>query len=141
MVRTGQRKYLSRMSIRPYVLVGLSLLAACGPTLDATSTQYIGAPQFPPTDPAKVQILRTEPTRPHDRLGEIVVDASVDPQPSVDQIEEKLRTDGAKIGAEAVVIVLDRTGPVAAYVTGPYWGRSIETVSGRRVVGVAIHYR
>ena len=31
--------------------------------------------------------------------------------------------------------------PTAAYVSGPWWGRSIETISGRKVVGVAIRYK
>jgi len=46
----------------------------------------------------------------------------------------------AKLGADAVV-VLDRVQPVGAYVMGPYWGRSIESVSGRKVIGVAIRFR
>jgi hypothetical protein len=114
-------------------------LASCA-TVDATSTQYVGAPSFPPTDPASVQILRVEPAMPHVRLGEIQIDGSTDPAPSVEQIEEKLRADGAKMGANAVVIVLDRLQPVGAYVAGPWWGRSIEQITGRKVVGVAIRY-
>ena len=47
----------------------------------------------------------------------------------------------AKLGADAVVVVYDRVQPTAAYVSGPWWGRSIETISGRKVVGVAIRYK
>jgi hypothetical protein len=117
-----------------------AVLAACA-TVDVQSSQYIGGPSYPPTDPKNVQILRTEPTAPHDRLGEVMADASTDPPPPVAEIEEKLRQAAAKMGANAVVVVLDRVQPVAAYVTGPYWGRSIESVSGRKVIGIAIRFR
>jgi hypothetical protein len=120
--------------------VAALILAGCA-TVSATSTQYVGAPHPPPTDPAAVQIMRTEPTRPHDRLGEIVVDASTDPAPPITDVEAKLRSEASKLGADAVVVVLDRVQPVAAYVTGPYWGRSIETITGRKLVGLAIKYK
>jgi len=115
-------------------------LAACA-SIDVQSTQYVGAPIYQPTDAKSVQILRTEPTVPHDRLGEVMVDASTDPPPPVVEIEQKLCQAAAKMGANAVVVVLDRVQPVAAYVTGPYWGRSIESVSGRKVIGIAIRFR
>jgi hypothetical protein len=116
------------------------VLAACA-TVDVTTTQYLGAPRYQPTEPNAVQILRTEPTAPHDRLGEVLVDASVDPAPSISEVEQKLCKAAAKLGADAVVVVYDRVQPVAAYVSGPGWGRSIETISGRKVVAVAIRYQ
>ena len=119
-------------------LVGM--LTACA-TVDATSTQYIGAPHPPSSDPAKVAILRAPPPLAHDRLGEVVVDASTEPPPPIEQVEEKLRTEAAKLGADAIVIVLDRVQPTAVYVSGPWWGRSVDTVMGRKVVGAAIKYR
>ena len=88
-----------------------SVLMACA-SVEAYTTQYVGAPHYPPSDPARVEILRTEPTRPHERLGEIVLDASTDPAP-----------------------------PIAAYVTGPWWDRDLQTVTGRKLVGVAIKYQ
>jgi hypothetical protein len=125
-----------------YVTLALvaGALAACA-SVDVQTTEYVGAPRYQPTEPNSVQILRTEPTAPHDRLGEIVVDASTDPAPPVTEIEQKLTQAAAKMGANAVVVVLDRVQPVAAYVTGPWWGRSIESVSGRKVIGVAIRFR
>jgi hypothetical protein len=126
--------------IQPWLaLVGL-LLGACA-TLDATTVQYVGAPRLPPRDAATVEIVRVEPTRPHDRLGEIVVDASTDPGPPVAEVEDKLRAEAGKLGADAVVVVYDRLEPVGAYVYGPWWSRSVSTVTGRKVVGVAIKYR
>jgi len=115
-------------------------LASCA-TVDATTKQDIGAPRFPPSDPARVQILRAEPQRAYDRLGDIVVDASTEPAPPIDRIEAKLRDEAGKLGADAVVVVYDRVQPTSAYVSGPLWDRSIQTVSGRKVVGVAIKYR
>jgi hypothetical protein len=70
-----------------------------------------------------------------------MVNASTDPPPPVVEIEQKLCQAAAKMGANGVVIVLDRVQPVAAYVSGPYWGRSIESISGRKVIGIAIRFR
>jgi len=149
-------------SIRSSVIVlvaGLAL-ASCA-TVSATTTPDAAAPHRQPSDPAAVEILRQEPTRPHQRLGEIVVDASSDPSPSITKIEDKLRTEGGKIGADAVVVVTDKVQPdapkaqpVAIYEPvevkllacsgpwwGPWWGRSLDTVSGRRLVAVAIKYQ
>jgi len=67
------------------------------------------------------------PPGPHDRLGEIAPTASDGPATAVTEIEEKVQTEGARIGADAVVIVYDRIEPVGAYVSRPGWGRSGET--------------
>jgi hypothetical protein len=40
-----------------------------------------------------------------------------------------------------VVVVYDRIQPVAAYVSGPWWGRNIESISGRKLIAVAIRFR
>jgi len=138
----GRRTVIPTLRALRLVVLTLSTtaLAACA-TVDVQSTEYVGAPRYQPTDAKSVQILRTEPKAPHDRLGEVVVDASTDPPPSVVEIEQKMCQAAAKMGANAVVIVLDRVQPVAAYVTGPYWGRSIESVSGRKVIGIAIRFR
>lgn len=118
----------------------VAMLVACA-TVDAMSTPYIGAPHPPPTDPTRVEILRAPPTQAHDGLGEVVVDASTEPAPPIVQIEDRLKTEAAKLGADAIVIVLDQIQPTGVYVTNGYWGRSVDPVIGRRVVGVAIKYR
>ena len=115
-----------------------AVLAGCA-TVDATSTPYIGAAHPPPTDPAGVTILREPPTQPHDGLGEVIVDASTQPAPPIEQVENKLKIEAARLGADAVVIVLDRIQPVGFYVYGPCGGA--DPVFGRRVVGVAIKFR
>jgi hypothetical protein len=115
-------------------------LGACA-TIDAISTQYIGAPRPAPTDPAQVAIVHAVPTQPHDGLGEIIVDASTSPAPPVEDVEGRLRAEAARMGADAVLIVVDRIQPIGTYVYGSYWGPSFQPVTGRRVVGVAIKYR
>ena len=129
---------------RPLLVAALvaSVLAlgACA-SVDAQTTAYVDVEHPEPTLPNEVQVLRTEPTRPHVRLGEILVDASVDPAPPITEVEQKLREEGAKLGADAVVVVYDRIQPVAAYVTGPLWSRDIETIQGRKLKGIAIKYQ
>jgi hypothetical protein len=115
-------------------------LTSCA-SVSVTTMPYVGAPHFPPSDPAAVEILRTEPARPHERLGEIEVDASTEPAPPIAEVEDKLRAEAAKMGADAVVVVHDRIQPVGAYVSGPWWGRDVDVIEGRKLVGVAIKYR
>lgn len=108
-------------------------------TVSTSSKQYLGGPVYGPSDPAQIQILRSEPTRPHVRLGEVTAQPSSD-SVTVTKIEEAVRKAAAKIGADAVVIVADRTQVLGAVVTGPLWARSMNQVTGRLIVGVAIKY-
>jgi hypothetical protein len=114
------------------------MLSACA-TIEADRIQYAGAPRFPARDPAVVEILRNEPTRPNDRLGEVVVDASVGPSPPIAEVESRLRAEAAQLGADAVVVVYDGIDPVAT--VSPWWGGPPRPVTGRRLVGVAIKYQ
>jgi len=109
-------------------------------TVAIDRTQEIGGPKFSPTDPATVEILRTEPNRPHVRLGEVRAEPS-DEDVSAAKIEAALREGAAKMGAHAVVIVHDQTQVTGAYVTGPWYGRSIERIEGRVVIAVALRYQ
>jgi hypothetical protein len=115
-------------------------LVACA-NLEATTTPYASAPHYPPSDPASVQILRTQPTQSHDRPGEIVVDTSIHSATLGNDIEQKLRQEAAKLGTDAVVVVYDRLQPMGTYVMGWYWDQSVETVTERDIVAVAIKYR
>lgn len=125
----------------PAMLLGALALAltACS-SIDARTTEYVGAPHLAPTLPGNVEILRIEPTRPHVRLGEIVVDAGTDASASVSEIEQKLRSEAAGIGGDAVVVVYDRIQPVAAYVSGPLWDRDFHSIEGRKLKGIVIRY-
>ena len=89
-------------------LVTVACFAAACAYVDATTTQYVGVPRFPPSDSASVQILRAEPMQTHDRLGEILLDISVDPPPDIAEVEQRLREEGAKWGANAVFVVRDQ---------------------------------
>ena len=90
------------------------------------------------SSPFRVSILST--LKSHDRLGEIVVDTATHSATLGKDVEQKLRQEAAKLGADAVVVVYDRRQPMGAYVMGGYWDQSIETVTERNVVGVAIKY-
>lgn len=121
-------------------VIGAALtLSACS-SIDLKTTEYVGAPHAAPTLDSSVEVLRSEPSRPHDRLGEIVVSASTEPAPQVSEIEQRLRVEAAKIGGNAVVVVYDQIQPVAAYVSGPLWNRDIETIQGRKLKGIVIRY-
>jgi hypothetical protein len=119
-------------------LAGLMAVTGCQ-TVSTSSRQYLGGPTYPPTDPLQVQILRTAPARPHVQLGQVQAEPSSDSVPN-QQIEQSLQKAAAKMGATAVVIVADRTQIMGAVVSGPLWARSVQNISGRVIVGVAIHY-
>ncbi len=126
-----------------FIILGLAafLISATGcQTVSTTHTQQVGGPKYPPSDPAQVQILRAEPNRPHVRLGEVRAEPS-DEHMDAAKIEEALRKEAAKLGADAVVVVYDRTETTGAVVTGPWWGRSIQRLEGRVVIAVAIKYQ
>jgi hypothetical protein len=99
------------------------VLASCA-YVEATSVQYVGVPRFPAEDPAKVQVLRAEPAQRHHRLGEVMLDMSVEPAPQVEEIERRLREETAKMGGQAIYIVRD--------VARPY--------EDRKMIGIAIRY-
>ena len=100
------------------------VLASCA-HIDATTTQYVGVPRTAPTDAAAVQVLVGEPMRTHDRLGEILLDISVDPAPPVQDVELRLREAAAQMGGNAVFVVRDVLHPQL----------------GRKLIAVAIRYR
>jgi hypothetical protein len=119
-------------------LAGLVAVTGCN-TVSINSHQYLGVQNFPPTDPAQVQILREIPARPHVQLGEVQAQPSSGSVGNP-QIERALQKAAAKLGANAVVIVADHAEVVGATVTGPGWARSVNTISGRVISGVAIRY-
>lgn len=118
----------------------LLALSGCA-TVDARTTAYVGVEHPAPTLASQVQVLRVEPLRPHVRLGEVLIDASLDPAPPITDVEQKLRDEAAQLGGDAVVVVYDHIQPVAAYVSGPLWSRDIETIQGRKLKGIVIKYR
>ncbi|ANJ57110.1 hypothetical protein PMA3_18935 [Pseudomonas silesiensis] len=118
----------------------LLALGGCA-TVDARTTAYVGVEHPAPTLASEVAVLRTEPLRPHVRLGEVLIDASVDPAPPIVQVEEKLREEAARLGGDAAVVVYDHIQPVGAYVNGPLWARDVKTIEGRKLKAIVIKYR
>ena len=127
-------RYLSSFA----AVAALLLVTGCN-TVSISSNQYIGGPQFAPSNPANIQILREPPLRPHVRLGEVRAEPSSE-SVGVPKIEQALRDAAAKMGADAIVIVCDQTQVTGAMVTGPWYGRTIQQTTGRVIIGVAIKY-
>lgn len=97
---------------------------------------YPNRPRFAPTHPGGVELLRREPRRDHIRLGEVWIEPS--PRMRRAYVEGVLREKAAGMGADAVVIVVDRffrEGVVYNYWRGP------TPVYKRQIVGIAIRYR
>jgi hypothetical protein len=121
-------------------LLALWLLAGCS-TFNPVSIKVVplgGAPQYPPTEPDIVAILHQEPSRPHAALAEIYAEPQGSPKPSA--IADKLREAGAKLGADAVVIVADRQLVMGAIVTTTFAEQHILATPDHVIVGIAIRY-
>ncbi len=129
---------LTVFHIRLFVpLLPVLVLAGCG-TVSSHSTQYVGVPRYPAADPGRVEILREEPARPHHRLGEVFVDTSR--EPSQERVDAALREEAARLGADAVFLVVDRSWVTTVVTVDPYWGTQVDPVRSRGIVGVAIKY-
>ncbi len=98
----------------------------------------MGTPLYPPTDPATVQILREAPTQPHVKLGEITAEPQSTSTPA-SEVEAKLRQAGAKMGADAVVIVVETARTKAAATRG-WWDSEHSPNVGQAFIGVPIRY-
>jgi hypothetical protein len=126
----------------PLVVLAAAVLAIAGcASTNVSTVSYPNVPDFPATDPAKVQILRAEPARPHVKLGEITVDASSSPPPTPQELEGMLRAAAAKLGADAAVIVSDTAQPGLPVASGTWWGRTPTSRIGREVIAVAVKFR
>ena len=128
-------------SVLTITLAATALLVSTGcQTVSTSHTQDIGAPKFPPSDPTQVQILRTEPTRAHVKLGEVRAEPSSE-KVDVTKIETALKQEAAKLGADAAVVVYDKTQVVGAMVVGGWLNRTVDPVEGRVVIAIAIKYQ
>jgi hypothetical protein len=127
-----------RIGPRGWQVLALAMLLTGCSFVSTRLQPYVGGPRFPPTDPTRVEILRSEPTRAHVRLGEIFAEPSG--QPTVAQYEQALREAAAKMGADAVVVVYDQMQILGTVVSGPWWAPSASPIVGRVVVGLAIRY-
>jgi hypothetical protein len=119
------------------VLAVMFILMSCS-YVSTETRHYLGVGSYPPTDPSRIEILHSEPQRPHERLGEVILEP--EGNPSVTEMEAKMRQGAAKLGADAVVIVADKTRLMGSYLSGPWWGREVYAQYGRVIVGVVIKY-
>ena len=124
--------------IAPLTLcVAVSLLAGCT-NVAVKTVRFTEVQTYPPTAPDIVAVLRAAPMRPHARLGELYVEPEGDA--SVEAIESGLQKGAAPLGADAVVIVSDRTLKMGALVETSWVKRDVLPTPDRVVVGVAIRY-
>ena len=120
------------------LLLGLVAASGCG-GLSASSRSYPDAPPYAPTDPSSVELLRSEPSIPYVRLGEVTV--SVQGNPSQQDIAQALLKQAARMGATAVVLVYDGSASMGVMYSGPLWSPADPSQANQQVViGVAIHY-
>ena len=124
--------------IVPAALLASALALAGCASVDVFSERYLGVPAVAPTAPASVEILRKEPKRPHVQLGEVV--ASPKESATTDEIELALKTEAARLGANAAVVVQDRTRRIGTSVSGTWWVRYHSPIYAREIVAVAIRY-
>jgi hypothetical protein len=124
---------------RALLAAGLVLSSLSCSSVSSSSERLLGSPVFPPTRPEAVVILRREPRKPHDRIGHVFLEPSG--SPSVEEMEQAIRTEAAKLGADAAVIVLDRTHRIGRVYEGPWWDRRSFPIYERKIVAVAIRYR
>jgi hypothetical protein len=131
----SQRQFQLALSL---LLSSILLLTGCQ-TVSSSHTQEIGGPRYIASNPAQVEILRTASTRAHVRLGEVRVQPSSQDVDAA-KIEDAMRKEAAKLGADAVVVVYDHTHLVGAQITGDFLNRSVDLVERRTVVAVAIKF-
>ena len=113
------------------------VLPACS-SVTATTRTYPGAPSFPPTDPAAVEVLRTEPAIPYVRLGEVTL--SLQGNPSQDALTQALKKQAAEMGATAALLVYDGSQAFGVMYSGPAWAPADPTQLGQVLIAVAIRY-
>lgn len=123
-----------------FSLLATALLAvsACG-GVTASTRMYPGAQSFAPTDPAMVEVLRSEPAVPYVRLGEVTL--SLQGNPSQQELSKALQKQAAQIGATAVVLVFDGSQSYGVMYSGPLWSPADPSSYGTQVlIAVAIRY-
>ncbi len=110
-------------------------------SISENTRAYLTSPHYAATDPAHVAILSSEPSRPREKLGEI--NLLIEGSPSREAVEKRLRRGGARLGADAVVVVYDKLHIFPIVYVDPWWGAPASTSQSttRNVVGLAIKYK
>ncbi len=125
---------MKRKTFGTLVLVGLIAgLASCSRPYGYRF--YPNVPRFAPTHPAQVELLRREPRRNHLRLGEVWLR----PEPDMRRgyVEGLLREQAARMGADALVITVDRFFREPVY----DWGYGHGVYTERQIIGIAIRFK
>ncbi len=105
---------MRELGLRSLLFAGAMICASCFAGSFATNPVEVvpreGAPWYLSTDPAAVAIIRYEPQRPYQVLGDVVIDRKSNL--SEKDVERKLRAAVANIGADAVVILPSQSDQV-----------------------------
>jgi hypothetical protein len=127
------------MKHRSVILVlALLLLAGCS-TGKVESKLYPGVPLYAPINPKNVEILRSAPSRPYQQMGEIHIQPH--DNPSQKEIFKKFKKAAAKMGADAVILVADKSMLTGGPVADPkWWNGELNPGSDKNIVGIAIWY-
>jgi hypothetical protein len=120
-------------------LTAASLLLAGCRGISTAHTRDIGGARFAPSDPAQVEILTDVPARPHVELGQVWAYSS-DMSTDASEMEDALRKEAAKLGANAFVVWEDKIQPSDTQILEPKVGHSLNATHGRTVIGAAIKY-
>ena len=120
------------------LILAFLFLAGCS-TVTVESERYPGVPVYEPTDLEGIEILRSEPNRPYQKLGEIYLQPNGNP--SQREILKKFKKAAAKMGADAVILVADKSGLTVGPVASPeWWNPELSARSDRILIGVAIWF-
>jgi hypothetical protein len=98
---------------------------------------YPQTPRFARTHPSQVMLIKNRPQRGHIELGEVWI--RPEPWMSRYYVENKLRKKAARMGADAVLVTVDKYDrDRRAY---RYYRRGTMIYPERLIVGVAIRFR
>ncbi len=112
------------------VLFSMLILAGCTSAVPVKIMPYVGVTAYPPTDPASIMVLQSDPLRPHQTLGHVIVRPE-DPL-SFEEMDQVLRDAAASMGADAVVIIANMRMHAGA--------NSLQMSAGHVISAVAIRY-
>ena len=127
-------------------LLGLLSVSGCGRVYDQTTTADARRGPNAGRDPGEVQILTSAPNRPFLSLGQIRTQVRplnvMSPTPTSADVDDALRREGARLGADAVVNVTygasgtDALGVGLLLVGGPLTPTTQSSGTGQAVMFV-----
>jgi len=127
-----------RNAIGAGLLVAAVALYGCASISERTHA-YLGSPQLSTSNPEAVCIFAAEPKQPKERLGEISL--AIEGNPSRQKLEHRLQVAAARLGADGVFIVSDRTH-IYPLMYWDCWDPAVVSEDSRRVVvGVAFKFK